>query len=67
MVFEEIEYRGYTLTVVCYPPHWQVGIFPSTPQLPQAPPAARLVVSAMREHAIAQAQSHVDELLNSIG
>lgn len=37
MSSEEIEYRGYFLTVVFLSPQWQVGIFPSQPDSPRLP------------------------------
>ena len=63
---EEIEYRGYILTVVFLSPQWQVGIFPSQSGLPRLPAGEPPAYGSTYDQALLHARLRVDKLLNDI-
>jgi hypothetical protein len=65
MSSEEIEYRGYILTVIFLSPQWQVGICPSQSGLPRLPAGEPPACGPTYEQALVRARLRVDELLNN--
>jgi hypothetical protein len=64
MSSEEIEYRGYILTVVFLSPQWQVGIFPSQPELPRLPAGEPPASGPTHDQALVRARLRVDDLMD---
>jgi hypothetical protein len=67
MKTEDLTYRDYCLTVIHYPPMWQVGIYSTRLGIPWPPEALKIVSRPTRQEAIAEARRRVDDLLGVAG
>jgi hypothetical protein len=65
MKTETIEYRGYDLQTVFNPPMWQVGIYPTQPNMLAPRPDLQIVSLGNKEDAIGEARRRVDALISS--
>ena len=61
---ETIVYRDYELQVTHNPLMWNVGVYPSRPDLPMPGPEDEIIALGDREQAIAVAKGRVDALLS---
>jgi len=57
-------WRGYELTATQNYPKWDVGIYPSGPQLPAPTPSSQIFSDVDIEEAFRKAKRAVDELLS---
>jgi hypothetical protein len=60
---ENVQYLGYELQGVHNPPFWQVGIYPTMPNLLAPHPDLQIVSLADKEDAFAEARRRVDALI----
>jgi hypothetical protein len=58
-------YRGYELQIVRHMPMWQVGIYPTEPNMPAPRSELQIVSLGEREDAIAEARQRVDMLVSA--
>jgi hypothetical protein len=63
MKTETINYKGYELQAVHNPPFWQVGVYPTSPNLLAPRPEFQIVSLADKNAAVAEAQRRVDVLI----
>jgi hypothetical protein len=61
---EKITYKDYELQAVHNPPFWQVGIYPTMPNLLAPRPEFQIVSLADKEEAFAEARRRVDALIS---
>lgn len=60
---ESTLYRGYELQIVRHMPMWQIGIYPTAPDMLAPRPEAQIVSLGDKEAALAEARRRVDMLI----
>jgi len=65
MKTESVIYRGYELQVVHHPPMWQVGIYPTAPNMPAPRPDLQIVSLGNKEDALSEARRRIDAVISN--
>ena len=65
MKTESIEYRGYELQVIYNSPMWQVGIYPTKPNMLALRADLQIVSLGNKQDAIMEARRRIDALISN--